>query len=104
MQHTTFQISDHWIIRRTMVQCLGDFILEGVLPPFKISNMDWFRHRFSLLLSNPTPPMRRLDIEARFCRAIAPAVSVSAAGHSQCVADPFIIDDANFEVCVEGRR
>jgi hypothetical protein len=62
------------------VQCFGDFRLESVLPPFEISNMDWFRHYFplDLVLSSPTAPMRRLDIQGLFCLAIEPAVSCAA--------------------------
>ena len=46
MQNTALQIKDHRIISRAMQRSCGDLIFKGFLPPFKSSNMVWFRHDF----------------------------------------------------------
>jgi len=47
MQNTALEIKDHRVISRAMQRSFGNLIFEGFLPPFKISNMVWFRHESS---------------------------------------------------------
>jgi len=44
MQLAAFEINDHQVIRRCMSESLSDLVLEGFVPPFKVSNMVWSRH------------------------------------------------------------
>jgi hypothetical protein len=47
MQNTALEIKDHRVISRAMQRGFGNLIFEDFLPPFKISNMVWFRHENS---------------------------------------------------------
>jgi hypothetical protein len=44
MQIAALEIRDHQIISRAMEQSVANLIFEGLVPPFKINNMGWFRH------------------------------------------------------------
>jgi hypothetical protein len=44
MQLAALEINDHQVINRAMEQSFDNLIFEGLVPPFKISNMVWFRH------------------------------------------------------------
>jgi hypothetical protein len=49
-------------------------------------------------------PMRRLHVDVLFRRRIDPSSSVLAAREDERVEDPFIVDDADFEISVGWRN
>ncbi len=44
VQHAALEINDHQVIRRRVSQSVSNLLLEGFVPPFKISNMVRFCH------------------------------------------------------------
>ncbi|MGZ5030733.1 MAG: hypothetical protein ACXV8I_09065 [Methylobacter sp.] len=44
MQHTALEIKDHRVISSAMEQYFPNLVFQNFLPPFKNSNMVWFRH------------------------------------------------------------
>jgi hypothetical protein len=44
VQHALPEINDHQILSRAMEQRFLNLMLKCSLPPFKISNVIWFRH------------------------------------------------------------
>jgi hypothetical protein len=59
VQHAPLEINNHQVISRALEQCFLDLMFERSMPPFKIKNKVWFRHRHVGSLASLTDSPRR---------------------------------------------